>query len=312
MPAVKRIRPTEIFPADQVARLRTVSRWKGLALVAHAWVMIGLCVVVASWLDNPLWTLLLVPVVGARQLGVSILMHEGAHGLLHPDRRLNDRVGHWLCGAPIGSDLVAYRNYHLQHHKFTQQPEDPDLVLSAPFPIGRASMRRKILRDLTGRTFLKQKLQLMGAAIGREGVETNTQRVARRTLRDWFIVNATVTALFGFIAGVEGIALWWVSQATWFPLSLRIRNIAEHACIDTGDDPFAHARTTHAAWWEKALLAPYWVHYHAEHHLFMYLPCYNLPAAHKLLVQGGHAEKMTFAPGYIAVLRMAAGTPAAA
>ena len=47
--------------------------------------------------------------------------------------------------------------YHLQHHKFAQQAEDPDLGLSAPFPITRASLRRKIVRDLTGQTWFKQR-----------------------------------------------------------------------------------------------------------------------------------------------------------
>src|SRR3712207_6904127 len=45
---------------------------------------------------------------------------------------------------------VAYRRYHLAHHAHTQQAEDPDLVLSAPFPITRASYRRKFWRDITG------------------------------------------------------------------------------------------------------------------------------------------------------------------
>jgi hypothetical protein len=44
--------------------------------------------------------------------------------------------------------LASYRSYHLQHHKFTQQPEDPDLSLSAPFPITKESYTRKAIRDL--------------------------------------------------------------------------------------------------------------------------------------------------------------------
>src|SRR3546814_10596515 len=76
-----------------------------------------------------------------------------AHGALHPNRKLNNFLGQWLTGAAVGSDLIAYRTYHLQHHKYTQQPEDPDLSLSKPFPTTRASLWRKVLRDLTGQTF---------------------------------------------------------------------------------------------------------------------------------------------------------------
>src|SRR3712207_1263857 len=59
---------------------------------------------------------------------------------------------------------VAYRRYHLAHHAHTQQAEDPDLVLSAPFPITRASYRRKFWRDITGQTgYQQRKAQLLNA-----------------------------------------------------------------------------------------------------------------------------------------------------
>jgi len=53
------------------------------------------------------------------------------------------------------------------------------------------------------------------------------------------------------------------------------------------------------------LIAPYWVNYHAEHHLFMYLPCYRLPAAHRLLAEKGLIRRMEVRPGYLDVMRLA-------
>lgn len=93
----------------------------------------------------------MVIVVGTRQLGLFVLMHDGTHAVLH--RKVNDWVAHWLCSHA----LARYRPYHLQHHRHVRQTEDPDLVLSAPFPIDRTSFARKGLRDLTGRTFAKQR-----------------------------------------------------------------------------------------------------------------------------------------------------------
>src|SRR5512139_2026378 len=129
----------------------------------HSWLSVGLdwglvlasMALVAFW-PHP-WTLPLVVVaalfvIGARQLGLAILMHEASHRSLFASRRVNDFVGSWLCAYPIWSDLAAYRPYHLQHHAKTATAEDPDLSLVAPFPITPASLRRKFLRDLTGRT----------------------------------------------------------------------------------------------------------------------------------------------------------------
>ncbi len=89
-----------------------------------------------------------------------------------------------------------------------------------------------------------------------------------------------------------------------------VRNIAEHAVVGDSDDPLRNTRTTLAGWLERALVAPYYVNYHLEHHLFYYVPCYNLPKVHRLLAAGPHGARMEVAPGYAAVLRKATARPA--
>jgi fatty acid desaturase len=88
-----------------------------------------------------------------------------------------------------------------------------------------------------------------------------------------------------------------------------VRNIAEHAVVGDADDPLRNTRTTRANWLERALVAPYWVNYHLEHHLFFYVPCYNLPKLHRILMAGPHADRMEIAPSYAAVLRKATALP---
>ncbi|WP_156400321.1 fatty acid desaturase family protein [Caulobacter sp. Root655] len=307
MAVASRVKPSELFTPAEWAPLSARSRWIGLALVAHAWaVIIAAGALFVIW-PNPLTYLLAVMLIGARQLGLAILMHEAAHGGLHPDLKVNDWVGEWLCAAPTGASLAKYRPYHLTHHKFAQQAEDPDLVLSAPFPTTRASLRRKIIRDLTGQTFFKQRFgpffgklksdQPRGAIFSGE--------VARQ--KPFLLWN------LGLLVGLSAVGLWWawlalwiVPMATWFPLVTRLRNIAEHALVAKDEpDPFRHARTTGANWIERALIAPYHVNFHAEHHLFMHMPCWNLPKAHRLLVNKGLTGTMLTAPGYLSVLKAA-------
>jgi hypothetical protein len=84
---------------------------------------------------NPLTCVLAVMLIGSRQLGLAILMHEGAHRCFSRNESRNMALSQWLCAYPIFADTQAYRRYHLQHHPHTQQEDDPDLVLSAPFPI---------------------------------------------------------------------------------------------------------------------------------------------------------------------------------
>lgn len=311
MPAVNRVDPKTVFSADEWSHLTARSSWRGLWLVAHAWgVIVGALAVVTIW-PNPVTWLLAVMIVGTRQLGLAILMHEAAHGGLTANQKLNEWIGQWLCAVPVGADLASYRAYHLKHHRFTQQPEDPDLSLSAPFPISKDSFYRKAIRDLTGQTFYKQRMPLLRALFDRtRKAETDSSQSflspgADKMLR-FLAVNAILFVLCWLAgAGVWFWAVWVVAMATWLPLVTRIRNIAEHACTSTGPDPFSHARTTRANLIERALIAPYWVNFHAEHHLFMYLPCYRLPEAHRLLTDKGYISRVEVSPGYRDVLRLA-------
>ncbi|MEM6410596.1 MAG: fatty acid desaturase, partial [Pseudomonadota bacterium] len=62
---------------------------------------------------------------------------------------------------------------------------------------------------------------------------------------------------------------------------------------------------------ERMIIAPYWVNYHCEHHMFMHLPCYRLAEAHRLLQAKGVVEKMEVQPNYLSVLKQAASKPEA-
>ena len=301
-------------------------------MLAHCWLVIGLAMVIGVvW---PITIPLMVMVVGTRQLGLFILMHDAAHGLLHPNRRINDTAALWFGG----SELNIYRPYHLQHHRFVQQTADPDLVLSAPFPISPVSLRRKIMRDLTGQTFAKQRFgALVGKLKARQPDQSAWALIAleAKAQRVFLISNAIGLALFA-AAGLwwAWVVMWLLPMATWLPLVSRLRNIAEHALIVENStdplrharttqanfleralmapnepDPLRHARTTHANLWERMWLAPYWVNYHCEHHMFTHIPCWHLAKAHRLLASKGVTQRMEVQPGYRAVLRLATRAP---
>ena len=282
----------ELLTPEQVQRLRRKSDLVGALLVLHAWGLIFGSMVLVMWWPNPLTFVLAVMVIGTRQLGLAILMHDAAHGLLFDDRRLNEWVGTWLCAAPVFTSLQLYRPYHLAHHRHTQQPEDPDLGLSAPFPITAKSLRRKIGRDLTGRTAYQRRLEQFRRGLAKESKA--------------FIVNLLL------LVGLSAIGYWWLYPllwllplATWYQLVSRIRNIAEHAVVLDNDDPMRNTRTTLANFFERLFVAPYWVNYHLEHHLFMFVPCWRLPHAHRALLASGFREQMEVQSGYAAVLRLA-------
>src|SRR5690606_41036050 len=171
------------------------------------------------------------------------------------------------------------------------------------------SLRRKVIRDLTGQTFFKQRVLYLFKAFGSDRDEDIAEGavVTGPSVAPFLLVNAALLAAAIF-AGVwwAYFVLWLLPLATWFPLVTRLRNIAEHACVEgSADDAFRAARTTRAAWWERAFIAPYWVNFHAEHHLFMHVPCWKLPALHRAVAAKPQAAGMEIAPGYVRVLKPA-------
>jgi fatty acid desaturase len=311
MPAAPRIAPGQLFAPEEWAPFQSRSAVAGPLLVLHCWGVIALAVALGIWIP---WLIpLSIMIIGTRQLGLAILMHEAAHGALSRNLKLNDFLGHWLCAVPVGASLNNYRPYHLSHHRFAQQAEDPDLILSAPFPVSPASLRRKLIRDLTGQTFFKQRVVLPLAALrGRRAARATDDHayealVTGRSILPFVLVNAGLLAAFS-LAGLwwAYFALWLLPMATWFPMVTRIRNIAEHACVESSaEDAFRAARTTRANWLERAFVAPYWVNFHAEHHLFMHVPCWKLPTLHRALHARPEGARMEVAGSYAEVLKRA-------
>ncbi len=298
---------SDFLNPEQVRRLRGKSDFMGALLVLHAWATIAGSMALVVWWPNPATFLLAVMVIGGRQLGLAILMHDAAHGLLFARRDLNDRVGRWLCAWPVFTSLTLYRPYHLQHHRFTQQPDDPDLGLSAAFPVSRRSLRRKLIRDLTGQTAFLRRGEQLRRALG--PVELG---IAARLGNLWRGEGGPISANLALLGVLSLAGYWWLYPtlwllplATWYQLASRVRNIAEHAVVPDNDDPLRNTRTTHVGPLARLLLAPYWVNYHLEHHLFMFVPCWRLPAAHRVLREVAHGRPMELKTGYLSVLRAA-------
>jgi fatty acid desaturase len=310
MPA-RRIPAHEFLTQGELAELRQRRTWRGLWMIAHAWGLIAASIALVAIFPNPFTFILAVMIIGSRQLGLAILMHDGAHGALARDEKLNLFLSQYFCAYPVLAETRAYRRYHMAHHAHTQQQDDPDLALSAPFPVTQASLKRKFLRDITGRTALTQRRAQFAAALG-----DPSWPLAQRLVHYWDKLGPQTLANVLLAGAMAAAGVWWaypllwvLPLMTWYMVVTRMRNIAEHAVVPDHDDPLRNTRTTKANWIERLLIAPYFVNYHLEHHLLFYVPCYNLPKAHAALMRK-FADRMEVQPNYRAVLQMAGARPA--
>ncbi|MFO0690711.1 MAG: fatty acid desaturase family protein [Myxococcota bacterium] len=249
---------------------------------------------------NPVTVVVALCVIGGRQLGCAIVMHEAAHRTLFSSRAWNDRLGNWLGAHPVLAAVEPYRRVHLLHHAHTGTAADPDLALTTPFPITRASLVRKLVRDLTGQTGFQQIRAQIAGSLKRPG--------GLRQLVPFAVANGAIAAV-PIAFGRPALALLWpIALLTTYRVALRIRSIAEHAMAGPAEDPLRNTRTTLVGPWERLLLAPAFVNYHLEHHLLMTVPHYRLPRLHALLREKGLLEgALVTAGGYREVLRRASG-----
>lgn len=289
----------------------------GLCLVLHCWGSIVLIAVATIIWPNIFTFTAAFFLIGGRQLGMAILMHDAAHGILFRSPRLNKWIGQYVLSYPIGNDMFAYRQYHLKHHRYTQTSDDPDLPLSSAFPVSRQSMARKFARDLSGLTGLKLRFGQLYMSFrafkdraSKQDQQGDRQLFNVRNIAAPFILNGIMFGVcYALGYGWAYFVFWLLPLLTSFQLVLRIRNIAEHAMTANTQNPLTHARTTHANLLARIFVAPYWVNYHVEHHAYMFVPCWQLKRLHHMMKEAGHLPDMETKPSYLSVLKLATTLP---
>jgi len=302
----KDYKPQDLLSKEQIKIIRKKRDWVNVVSISMNWLQIIAAMALFFYFPNVLTFLLSVIVIGSRQFALAVLAHDGAHNLLFSNEKINDFVSQWFCAFPLFSDNRPYRPYHLAHHRFTESENDPDLSLSAPFPITKASFRRKVIRDLTGQTGFKRYSIALKSIFSTEA-DNFAGRIKKISdkISGFFISNLVIFSLIAIFSHWSiYFLLWWIPAFTYYSLIVRIRNIAEHS-VTPGDTNLNNTRTTKASLLTRYLLVPHHVNFHLEHHLFTNCPWYNLPKVHEMLKGEPLRDKMCIEKSYFSVLRKA-------
>ena len=302
----KDYKPLDLLSKEELKVIRKKRDWINVVSISLNWLQIIAAMALFFYFPNVLTFLLSVDVIGSRQFALAVLAHDGAHNLLFFNEKINDFASQWFCAFPLFSDNRPYRPYHLAHHRFTESENDPDLSLSAPFPITKASFRRKVIRDLTGQTGFKRYSIALKSIFSSEA-DNFAGRIKKISdkISGFFISNLVIFSLIAIFSHWSiYFLLWWIPAFTYYSLIVRIRNIAEHS-VTPGDTNLNNTRTTKASLLTRYLLVPHHVNFHLEHHLFTNCPWYNLPKVHEMLKGEPLRDKMCIEESYFSVLRKA-------
>lgn len=310
------MKPSDFLSKEEIQAFTARSDLHGARVVFINWILIAATFAAVAVWTNPLTILLAIIVLGGRQLGIAVLMHEAGHKTLFKTHRLNDFIGQWFCAYPVLGDCDAYGASHREHHRTAGTEQDPDLPNYQNYPISKSSFMRKMKRDLSGQTgskFLVGSLKginniVMRAGTGQEDNSAATQ-APKNSLRRGLFTNAIILLLLASLGYAWLYLLWIAAYVITYPTLSRIRQVAEHGNVpDLFDlDPRQNTRTTIANPLERLVLCPNNVNYHLEHHLLASVPCYRLQAFHQRLKKNGFYDghEHLLAHGYWDVLKRA-------
>ena len=301
--ATSSVKPLEVISKEQYEEIKEKQDWRNVLSISSNWLQMSAAMALFFFYPNVITFLVALVIIGSRQFALAVLAHDAAHNLLFANNKMNDWAGQWFCAYPIFQDNRVYRPYHLKHHRHTETDDDPDLVLSSPFPITKRSFIRKVFRDLTGITGVKRYWGSLSSIFRTKGDNVfNKISKTSNKLHGFLISNLIIFVLISTTMHWSlFLLLWWLPSFTYYSLIIRIRNISEHA-VTPGNNYFDNTRTTKSTVLTRFLMVPHNVNYHLEHHLFTRCPWYNLPKAHSMMIENGYEDKMCLETSYKKVL----------
>ena len=278
---------------DELTRLSAFRPWPNLIKIP-LFLLLMTALTWAAWTTPSMlmrWSAYIA--LGYMWMGMVTFMHDATHDVLFRNRGLGWAFG-IITMIPIFASFVAFKEDHLEHHRFNRSPRDPDA-----FTMGKRGPLDFILFYAYA---------IAGAVLS--FVHFNLlYPIKRFTARQW--------AIHGFETVLKVLVYWWVidtaqrhgvmgkTLAVWlwpiffFSLFNSMRFIAEHYGTQWDAGPLAGTRTVlsnpvHAFFWNN-------INLHIGHHVYPSVPWYNLGALHQLLEPQIAATGALVDKSYIAV-----------
>jgi len=276
--------------------------------------LIHWAVIIAAWTAvawQPAWWTagLAVVVVGTQYYGLHIIGHDGIHRRLFESKVRNDLWNDLFIVGPICAITRINRFNHIEHHRVTCLPNDPD---RHKYVHADKETRFSFLFFLSGLqnmwpTFAN--IYLRKRKPTGTPSEGGTPSTSTYSARDLAIIFGWQTVLIGGLSYAIG---WWAYPVLWLlPVYLfayradLVRVFCEHSMQVTDREADERKRmiTYTSNWLERQFFAPHNMNFHTAHHLWPSIPYYNLPKADCLirewLATHGPDENLTWRRSYL-------------
>ncbi|HZZ96023.1 MAG TPA: fatty acid desaturase [Jatrophihabitantaceae bacterium] len=268
------------------------------AYIGLSWAAIAGSVALFWKRRTPATAVAAMAVIASRQQAFLNVEHDALHRSLFSNRTVNDTVGLVAAAAPCGSGFRSTRAQHLRHHRLLNTPDDPDGYLhEGPHLETRKGLQRHLLEAFTGIYAVKLLKR-------REGWTWVDPENSRKDKRDLALVQLGLFAIFA------KLTRWWTYPLLWLAPLLTVtsgvvvaRNYVDHALVGDELDAYPDRRVSvDANLVEGTNLSPYNMNWHAEHHLFPWIPARRLPEASRRLATREEAPARLIRKSYTGAL----------
>jgi len=232
------------------------------------------------WLTVPIW------ILGGLFIFVKPLaFHDAIHGTLHPNRTINELLGHYN-GILIMVPLTVYRRAHAKHHGYMSTEADPELwpfvQTDKSWTFRFTAMVLETVFGMVYAPFLFARATCVD--------EKLSQSARNRILREY----AVIALAWGVVFTAIHINGWWEQYlvgvlapavvAGWFQtLNKYTEHMGLHGdCVLTGTRSIIPKNMLN----ESISNMLQHIDHHGTHHIDGRIPFYNLPEGSDVIYEG--------------------------
>jgi len=231
--------------------------------------------------------------MGYLWMSVVTFMHDCTHQVLF-ERRWKNWVFGIFSTLPVFVTFIAFKEDHLEHHRYNRSPKDPDAFTMGERKLGDfvlfyAYMLIGVVLTVIQFNFIYPFQALRGRKLWIHLGELALRVVVYTGLIVW-------TSQLGVLN--EFLAVWLI-PAGFFSLFNSIRFIAEHYGAPWDAGQLRGTRTiisnpVNSFFWNN-------INYHIGHHVYPAVPWYNLPKLHEAMLPTIEREGALVEKSYLRV-----------
>lgn len=231
--------------------------------------------------------------IGYMWMGMVTFMHDGTHNTLFKQKWANWAFG-IVCMIPLMASFIAFKEDHLEHHRYNRSYEDPDA-----FTMGKRGILDFVLFYLyvvagAVLSFLHFNLLYPIQRFNLKQWSIHLFETALKIACYWALINWALNN--GVLAKTLQV---WLIPVFFFSLFNSFRFIAEHYETPWNEGQLTGSRTiisnpVHSFFWNN-------INWHIGHHVYPAVPWYNLVELHNLMKPTIEAKGAIVDKSYTAV-----------